>query len=331
MPWNILDTQKGIKCTIPNTLVPTQLREPHDVVTAPCAPFLSWSSALSRETRLSGSASVDYCLSGRLSQLEGSPEAGPPPATVSPEHHDSEPGPTPLHSVRHWPSVFPEPAPPGNQQHCYVAAQAVRLELILRPSTSTLLIHHPFVSLRYLASSLSNLSLLRVHTTVVFLFPDKWCLHLPVMTLYEHMLSTPAPLDMDVGTGACSGQGGEVESITYEHQPWAPRRFSCTPVPLPFSHSGPRSCPTSWVLEWQWRGSWAAADPRWPQSPARHTGKNKATPKLTIHTAPAWKHKVLLCLAMWETWVWFLGWEDPLEKLKATHSSILAWRIPWTV
>ena len=28
--------------------------------------------------------------------------------------------------------------------------------------------------------------------------------------------------------------------------------------------------------------------------------------------------------AMWETWVWSLGWEDPLEKRKATHSSILA-------
>ena len=34
--------------------------------------------------------------------------------------------------------------------------------------------------------------------------------------------------------------------------------------------------------------------------------------------------------AMWETWVRFLGWEDPLEKEMATHSSILAWRIPWT-
>ena len=32
--------------------------------------------------------------------------------------------------------------------------------------------------------------------------------------------------------------------------------------------------------------------------------------------------------AMWETWVWSLGWEDPLEKEMATHSSILAWRIP---
>ena len=35
--------------------------------------------------------------------------------------------------------------------------------------------------------------------------------------------------------------------------------------------------------------------------------------------------------AMQETWVWSLGWEDPLKKGKATHSSILAWRIPWTV
>ena len=35
-------------------------------------------------------------------------------------------------------------------------------------------------------------------------------------------------------------------------------------------------------------------------------------------------------LAMWETWVQSLGREDPLEKGMATHSSILAWRIPWT-
>ena len=34
--------------------------------------------------------------------------------------------------------------------------------------------------------------------------------------------------------------------------------------------------------------------------------------------------------AMQETWVRSLGWEDPLEKGMATHSTILAWRIPWT-
>ena len=34
--------------------------------------------------------------------------------------------------------------------------------------------------------------------------------------------------------------------------------------------------------------------------------------------------------AMWETQVQSLGWEDPLEKERANHSSILAWRITWT-
>ena len=35
--------------------------------------------------------------------------------------------------------------------------------------------------------------------------------------------------------------------------------------------------------------------------------------------------------AMQETWVWSLGWEDPLETGKAAHSSVLAWRNLWTV
>ena len=34
--------------------------------------------------------------------------------------------------------------------------------------------------------------------------------------------------------------------------------------------------------------------------------------------------------AMWETWVQSLGWEDALEEGIATHSTVLAWRIPWT-
>ena len=34
--------------------------------------------------------------------------------------------------------------------------------------------------------------------------------------------------------------------------------------------------------------------------------------------------------AVWKTWVRSLGWEDPLEEGMATHSDILAWRIPWT-
>ena len=34
---------------------------------------------------------------------------------------------------------------------------------------------------------------------------------------------------------------------------------------------------------------------------------------------------------MWETYIRFLGWEDPLDKGKATHYSFLACRIPWTI
>ena len=46
-----------------------------------------------------------------------------------------------------------------------------------------------------------------------------------------------------------------------------------------------------------------------------------------------WRRERLPIPAFWsgETWVLSLIWEDPLEKGKATHSSILAWRIPWTV
>ena len=41
-------------------------------------------------------------------------------------------------------------------------------------------------------------------------------------------------------------------------------------------------------------------------------------------------HTVKNQVAMWETWVQSLDWEDPLENGMATHSSILAWRTPWT-
>ena len=40
---------------------------------------------------------------------------------------------------------------------------------------------------------------------------------------------------------------------------------------------------------------------------------------------------LILMPAVMETWVWSLDWEDPLEMGKATHSSILAWRIPGTI
>ena len=45
---------------------------------------------------------------------------------------------------------------------------------------------------------------------------------------------------------------------------------------------------------------------------------------------PWWLRQESVLLTMWETWVRSLGWEDPLEKEMATHSSTLAWKIPWT-
>ena len=51
---------------------------------------------------------------------------------------------------------------------------------------------------------------------------------------------------------------------------------------------------------------------------------------LVPHWASLITQLVKIPPAMRETWLLSLGWEDPLEKGKATHSSILAWRIPWT-
>ena len=47
-----------------------------------------------------------------------------------------------------------------------------------------------------------------------------------------------------------------------------------------------------------------------------------------LHIAPLVAQMVKNLPAMWETWIQFLGWEDSLEESMATHSSILAWRIP---
>ena len=62
----------------------------------------------------------------------------------------------------------------------------------------------------------------------------------------------------------------------------------------------------------------------------RHLRTHKLNPIFTCFWASLVAQLVKNPPAMWETWVQSLGWEDPLEKGKATHSSILAWRIPWT-
>ena len=53
--------------------------------------------------------------------------------------------------------------------------------------------------------------------------------------------------------------------------------------------------------------------------------------KLQKHEWSSLLAQLVKNLPAMKNWVWSLGWEDPLEKGKAIHSSILAWRIPWTV
>ena len=73
-----------------------------------------------------------------------------------------------------------------------------------------------------------------------------------------------------------------------------------------------------------------AGDPSWIPGSGRSTGEGMGY-SLQYSWVPLVAELVKNLPAMWETWVRSLGWEDPLEKEKATHSSILAWRISWTV
>ena len=66
--------------------------------------------------------------------------------------------------------------------------------------------------------------------------------------------------------------------------------------------------------------------PRW----GRSTGEGIGYP-LQCSGASLVAQLVKNLPAMWVIWIQYLGWENPLEKGKATHSSILVWRITWTV
>ena len=73
-----------------------------------------------------------------------------------------------------------------------------------------------------------------------------------------------------------------------------------------------------------------AGDPGLISGLGRSPGEGKGYP-LQYSWASLVTQLVKNLAVMQETWVRSLGWEDPREKEKATHSSILAWRIPWTV
>ena len=90
-------------------------------------------------------------------------------------------------------------------------------------------------------------------------------------------------------------------------------------------------------LRWNKKGSWAgnesiynAGDPGSIPGLGRSAGERIGYP-LQYSWASLVVQLVKNPPAMWETWVPSLSWEGPLEKGKATHSSILAWRISRTV
>ena len=74
----------------------------------------------------------------------------------------------------------------------------------------------------------------------------------------------------------------------------------------------------------------SAGDPGLIPGLGRSTGEGIGYP-LQYSGASLVAQLVKNLLTLQETWVQSLGWKDPLETGKATHSSILAWRIPWTV
>ena len=76
--------------------------------------------------------------------------------------------------------------------------------------------------------------------------------------------------------------------------------------------------------------AWNAGDPGSIPESGRSPGEGKGY-LLQYSWASLVAQLVKNLPAMWETWVLSLGWEDPLEKGKATHSRISAWRMPWTV
>ena len=76
-----------------------------------------------------------------------------------------------------------------------------------------------------------------------------------------------------------------------------------------------------------WESACNAGDTGSFPGSGRHTGEGIGYP-LQYPWASLLAHPVKNLPAMWETWLRSLGWEDPLEKGQATHSNILAWRIP---
>ena len=95
---------------------------------------------------------------------------------------------------------------------------------------------------------------------------------------------------------------GQIEKLNW----WRPHKASVSPIGSSGLHMVHQSC-----LEWA-----EVVEP--------------LHPSLICHQASLVVQTVKNLHARWETWVWFLGRKNPLEKEMATHASIVAWKIPQT-
>ena len=120
-------------------------------------------------------------------------------------------------------------------------------------------------------------------------------------------------------------QGAWVGSLGWE-DPWR-RKWLPTSIFTPGESHGLRSL-EGYIPQGRKRSDTAE------QHTHAHAHPHKHTPHYLLQLWLKWASLVAQRLkrlpAIWETWVQSLGQEDPLEKEMATHSSILAWRIPWT-
>ena len=127
----------------------------------------------------------------------------------------------------------------------------------------------------------------------------------------------------------------------------SPRILACLAYPFFSWSSQPRNQTGVSCIAGRFLTSWAIREPPlWRSHHFRvnrwgHNGNSDrlyyrvSTKQLYILVSSIWASLVAQLIknppVMWETWARSLDWEDLLEKGKATHSSILPWRIPWTV
>ena len=112
---------------------------------------------------------------------------------------------------------------------------------------------------------------------------------------------------------------------------WIWRRDLSTPAALGWhlqgASPGPFQC--SCVENSMNRGDWWATVHGITKNQTRLSDFHSFTPSLIYNWASLVAQMVKRLPVMWETWVWPLGQEDPLEKEMATYSSTFAWKIPW--